>query len=115
MTPLPPNGISVFASTVGLCLRINWSVVTGVDSYNLYRSEIPYDQFSLIARLSGPAGITYFDKPPRPNDNFDFRFYYQVSSVSGLTESTWSGPTTYLSYGAFDTKPLPGACWTSLF
>lgn len=107
-----PDGLSVFVSTDGLCLRVSWNAVDSADSYKLYRSEIPYDDFSLATTTTG---LTYFDKPTRPNDNWDYRWYYCVSTTVGLTDSALSGPATWYNYSAFAHDPVPHLCWSSLF
>ena len=32
-----------------------------------------------------------------------------------LAPGAWTGPATYLNYGAFDSKPIPHLCWSGLF
>ncbi len=109
-----PDGLSVSSTINGLCLKVNWNGISDGESYKLYRSEIQYGDFSLITTLAYETGLTYYDKPPLPNDNFRNMWWYKVSAVIGLTESTLSGPTTYYNYGAFDNKPLPHASWSAL-
>lgn len=110
-----PDGVSVFCSVNGLCNRVSWNAVDTATTYKLYRSETPYDEISLVATLASTTGLTFFDKPTRPNDNVDFRWYYHVSATVGLTESALSGPATWYNYSAFDVKPVPHLCWSSLF
>lgn len=118
-----PTGLSVISTLVGLSLRVSWYPVTdptgvAILGYNLYRSEIVYGDFSSLVPYSSLPGITYYDTPPSPNDNFDNIWYYRVSSVdSNTVESQLSGPATYMNYAAFDgaNKPLPGLSWSELF
>ena len=110
-----PNGLSVQSTYNGLCLKASWTPVCNVTGYKLFRSEVPYGDFSLVATLAYPTGLTFFDQPQTPNDNWDLRWYYEVASTMGSTISALSGPTTYVNYSAFDNKPIPGASWTTLF
>ena len=114
MVAATPNGISVISTLVGACLRVNWYPVTDATGYNVYRSQIAWDTFTKINSTTIP-GITYYDTPPTPNDNFDNLWYYRVSSVDSSGESLLSGPFTYMNYAAFDEKPIPGMSWSSLF
>lgn len=113
MSTNTPDGLSVISTYDGLCLRTSWYPVSGATGYNLYRSEIVYGDFSLLA--SSIPGITYYDTPPTPNDNFENIWYYRVSAIGSGGESLLSGPCTYLDYAALDNKPIPGTSWSSLF
>lgn len=110
-----PNGISVYSTLHGACLRISWQPVEYATSYKLYRSEIPWGDFSLLATLTSNVGMTYFDTPRTPNDNINNHWYYEVSANDGSSVSVMSGPHTTLNYSAFDVKPIPGTSWTNLF
>ena len=115
MTISPPDGLSVFSTLAGSCLRISWYPVINAVSYGVYRSEIPYGDFSRVAYVNGPVGLTYFDIPPGPNDNIDNLWYYEVTAVVGCIESDLSGPATYINYVAFENAPIPGLSWSELF
>jgi hypothetical protein len=110
---LIPNGLSVMSTYNGLSLRITWQPVQNVTGYNLYRSQIAYDRFTVVA--SNIPGITYFNTPPTPNDSLDNMWWYRVSSIDGVGESSLSGPSTYRNYGAFDNTPVPHLSWSALF
>lgn len=113
MTANTPDGLSITSTYDGLCLRISWYPVASALSYNIYRSEIVYGDFSLLA--TSIPGITYYDTPPTPNDNFENIWYYRVSAIDVTGESLLTGPCTYLDYAALDNKPVPGMSWSSLF
>ena len=110
-----PDGLSVQSTYNGLCIRVSWNPVDTATGYKLFRSEIPYGDFTLVATLPSAVGLTFFDKPPTPNDNWDLRWYYEVAATLGSTLSTLSGPTTYINYAAFDNKPIPSLSWSNLF
>lgn len=107
-----PDGLSVISTLDGACLQVSWYPVSTAVSYNLYRSQIAWDQFSEIATV---PGLTYFDIPPTPNDNLPNLWYYKVSAFDGMTESDLSSPFTYVNYSSFENRPIPGLSWSALF
>lgn len=110
-----PQGISVISMLNGLCLRISWGPVSGTLGYNVYRSEIPYGDFTRITSYATQQGLTYYDTPSTPNDNLDNQFWYRISSTDSVGESYLSGACSYVDYSAFDRKPIPHLSWTGLF
>lgn len=110
-----PEGLSCISMLDGICLRISWGPVDNAVGYNLYRSQIPWDQFSQIVSYSSLPGLTYFDTPPKPTDNIQNLWYYKVGAFDGLTESDLTGPFTYVNYGSFENRPIPGLSWSGLF
>ena len=114
MVAATPQGLSVLSTLNGACLKINWTPVSTATGYNLYRSQIAWDTFAVINSAT-ILGLTYYDTPPTPNDNFDNVWYYRVTATDSTGESLMSGPNTYLNYSAFDNLPLPGTSWSNLF
>lgn len=115
--PLPsaPSGLCVYSTINGLCLRINWTSVTGACNYSLYRSPIPHDGFALVA--SGIPGLTYYDNPQSTlNLNLRNVWYYSASATNAVGEGPLSFSSTFLPYGELSqtNTPRPGLSQWSL-
>lgn len=116
LTASTPDGISVISVLNGACLRITWFPTSdNSQGYNVYRSEIPYGDFTVVRAYTSQPGFTYFNTPPTPNDNLGNTWWYKVSSVNYSGESIISGPHSTVNYAAFDEKPIPHLSWSSLF
>jgi hypothetical protein len=99
-------------------MRVNWGSVNGASWYNVYRSPIPHDSFSLVA--SGVPGLTYFDNPQAVFNLNILRnpWYYSVTTVNSAGEGAMSSPSTFLPYGQLiqSNTPRPGlSYWALLF
>jgi len=64
---------------------LTWNMASGVDSYNVYRSDQPGGPYSLIA--TGIEDNKYTDTKDLENDRY---YYYVVTSVNELEESEFS-------------------------
>ena len=111
-----PDGLCVSSTVNALSLKVNWDVVPGALSYNLYRSPIPHDSFARVA--SSIPGLTYFDNPQSDawTLNLSNLWCYKVSAVDGNGEGPLSPPSTYLPYEQLIStqKPMPGLSWWGL-
>ncbi|NDI33805.1 DNRLRE domain-containing protein [Chengkuizengella sediminis] len=79
---LVPDSPIGFTATQGNGeVQLNWDVNTGVDSYNIKRSEVSGGPYSIIS--SGVTTSSYTDT----NVNNGTTYYYVVSAVNGSGES----------------------------
>lgn len=118
------DGLCIFSTYNGMSLRLNWnpvdgdfdgmveSVLDGVSGYNVYRGLSEYSPFTKI-NSSVIQGLTLFHTPTasfgwRRNENVRNEYWFAVTSVDALGESSRCAPRTFHPTWAFDNAPTDG-------
>ncbi len=65
---------NIIITDISSAVTLNWDAVTGAVSYNIYRSDDPYGEFTLI----GNSSTTSFIDNDIPGSN---KYFYQVTAV----------------------------------
>ena len=108
-----PAGLSVSAGSAKVTLA--WSAVSGATNYNLYWSTTPGVTTATGTKISGITGSTY-SHTGRTNGT---PYYYIVTSVTGVTESSASAQQEAIPQAAIAGAPIglvaaPGINQTTL-
>lgn len=74
---------------------------TGISGYNVYRSEVSYDDYTVLNSVLLPPAATYFNDSPPITPVTPFQWWYKVTAVNYLGEEGVIGGYTAGYTGAF--------------
>ncbi|MCH3963530.1 MAG: fibronectin type III domain-containing protein [Clostridium sp.] len=104
-TPTPAlPGVPTGLQALGLnesSIKLNWDVVSGADSYNIYRSDSEAGEYSKVGSASG----TSYENTGLESGK---TYYYKITAVNGAGESEKSASASAATHNETPTPALPG-------
>ena len=98
-----PSGLT--AVREGNQVRLEWTAVSGAESYNAYVSEDAGMSAPVLMNLPGQITANTFLCPAVSQADPANEHYFAVTAVIGTDESAYSGVAHYVPQGAGDTTP----------